>query len=228
MAKEHAKNCKLYVGDGYALALAAGVIYAVTVAGQVYKITRSAGSFITDNVKVGQAVKAAGFATAVNNFVAHVFAVTATDITLKGPVDANGNPVVPIAEAAGANVTLKFSTFTELGGQQNTRFSGTSGTIDVSDKNSGGWGASIQGTKAATIEASGIVNWPDTAGLKYVRDQWALGNLVEAKAVMNTTGDFWFTDWSLQNFEEGGSHEEATNYSVSMANALRANMVYWS
>lgn len=222
MAKEHGKNCLLAVSDGGVLSLA-GAIYGI---GSATTLTRSSGDFVAAPVAVGDMVEVSGFVNAANAFFARVKAVVALTVTFADPIDANGLPVTPVIEAAGPSVTIKVHKFTIPAGQKNTRMTGSSQSIDTSDKTTGGWGSSIAGTRQAAVTASGLVNWPDTAGLKYIRDQWALGNSIWARCVMNTTGDFWISNWAIQNFEEGGSDESATEWSLSLSNKIGAKMCY--
>lgn len=85
-----------------AVTLGAAVSTTVTVAGSVYKLIRSTGSWITDGVKVGTVVRATGLtATADNNKNLLVTAVTATDLTV---VPLNG--VALTAQPTGTSVTL--------------------------------------------------------------------------------------------------------------------------
>ena len=66
------------------------------------KIIRSAGSWLTDGIKFGFVLSAAGFATPANNIRYVVTGVTATEISYV-TVDVNA---VPVTEAAGASVTI--------------------------------------------------------------------------------------------------------------------------
>ena len=85
-----------------AATLGAAVSTTVTVAGTVYKLIRSTGSWITDGVKVGMVVRATGLTTtADNNKNLLVAAVTATDLTV---VPLNG--VAMTAQGTGTSVTL--------------------------------------------------------------------------------------------------------------------------
>lgn len=85
-----------------AVTLGAAVSTTVTVAGSVYKLIRSTGSWITDGVKVGTVVRATGLtATADNNKNLLVAAVTANDLTV---VPLNG--VALTAQPTGTSVTL--------------------------------------------------------------------------------------------------------------------------
>lgn len=81
-----ARYCDEYVGTGKPLR-AAGVTtgstsLSTTVSGTVYKIVRSAGSFITNGFVVGDFVTSSGFANAANNGSFEVVAVTALELTL--------------------------------------------------------------------------------------------------------------------------------------------------
>ncbi len=222
MSKEHGKNCLLKVSDG-GLASLTGIIYAIATA---TTLTRASGDFTgSPKVEIGDMIEVSGFATNAK-FFARVTAAAALTVTFADAITVDGLDFTPVVEAAGASVTIKVHKFTSIGGEKNTRFQGSAADIDTSDKTTGGWGSSITGTRKASVQSSGLINWPDTAGLKYLRDAWAVGNRVWAKVVMNEAGDFWICQWSIGSFEEGGSDDSATEFSLTLANSIRAKMCY--
>lgn len=84
------------------VSLGAAVSCTVTVAGSVYKLIRSTGSWITSGARVGQIVRFTGLtATADNSRNFLIAALTATDMTI---VPLNG--VAPAAQATGTSVTV--------------------------------------------------------------------------------------------------------------------------
>lgn len=84
------------------VSLGAAVSCTVTVAGTVYKLIRSTGSWLTSGARVGQIVRFTGLtATADNNRNFLVAALTATDMTI---VPLNG--VAPAAQVTGTSVTV--------------------------------------------------------------------------------------------------------------------------
>jgi hypothetical protein len=88
--------------DFAAVTLGAATSCTVTVAGTVYKIIRAAGSWLTDGLKVGMVVRAAGLTTTADNSKnLLVVAATATDLTVK-PLDGS----VITAQGTGSSVTL--------------------------------------------------------------------------------------------------------------------------
>lgn len=88
--------------DFASITLGAATSCTVTVTGTTYKIIRSAGSWITDGVKVGMVVRATGLTTSGDNSRnLLVAAVTATDLTV---VPLNG--VALTAQGTGTSVTL--------------------------------------------------------------------------------------------------------------------------
>jgi predicted secreted protein len=224
MAKEHGSKCLLQVSDG-GVGTLSGSVYGI---GSATTLTRSSGDFTSGSpkVEVGDMVEVSGFANAANRFFAQVKTVVALTVTFANPIDVNGLDVTPVVEAAGPAVTIKIHKFSKIGGEKNTRFQGSASDIDTSDKTTGGWGSSITGTRKASVQSSGIINWPDTAGLKFVRDAWAAGNRIWARVVMNEAGDFWVSQWSIGTFEEGGGDDSATEFSLSLANSIRAKMCY--
>ena len=82
-----------------------------------------------------------------------------------------------MAKETGKNVILKVGdgggteVFTALSGQKDTKLSISGQSIDVSDKTTNNWGATLAGTLEASVSVSGFVNWPDTAGWERLRAQ---------------------------------------------------------
>lgn len=88
--------------DFTTITLGAAVSCTVTVSGTTYKIIRASGSWISDGVKVGMVVRAAGLTTSGDNSRnLLVAAVTATDLTV---VPLNG--VGLTAQGTGSSVTI--------------------------------------------------------------------------------------------------------------------------
>jgi len=220
MAVEHGQNCLLYVGAGTYTAIT-GTIYSVNETAGVYTIERTSGDFTAAAIAVGQLVHAAGFVTNGASFHGAVSAIAALAVTIKAVTDDDGNDVTLVDEAAGPSVTLNFETLTKLKGQRDTRAAGAGNSIDTSSKDTGGFGASIAGTRRQTITVSGVVNWRDTTGWEKLRVHWVDGTRPYCKLVLNAAGDLWYGKYAVTQFDGGGSNESPTEYSLTLENSIK-------
>ena len=109
--------------------------------------------------------------------------------------------------------------FTALAGQRDTRMSGSGSPIDVSDKTTGGWGSTISGTRNMTVTATGVANWPDTTGLDRLRGVWESGGTVNCELILNDAGHKYGGAFSVTQFDVGGGHDGATEYSITLQNS---------
>ena len=71
-----------------------------------------------------------------------------------------------MGKESGVNVLFKISndggtTYNSVAGQSDTQMSGAGNPVDVADKTTGGWGATIQGTRSVTVSLSGFATWPE-------------------------------------------------------------------
>jgi predicted secreted protein len=220
MAVEHGQNCLLYVGHGGTEFT--GTVYSLNDTAGVYTFERASGSFVTDLVAVGNLIHIEGFTTNGASLHAIVSAVVALSVTIGSVVDDDGNPVVIVDEAAGASITYTRETFNKLKGQKDTRMAGAGNSIDTSNKDTGGFGASIAGTRRMSISVSGVVNWRDTNGWEKLRPHWENGTRPWCKLVMNAAGDIYFGQFAVTQFDgAGGSNESATEYSLTLENAIK-------
>ena len=131
-----------------------------------------------------------------------------------------------MSKESGINVLLKVGdgvtpteVFTELAGQKDTRMSGAGNPIDSSDKTTGGWGTTMSGTRNMTVTASGIAVWPDTTGIERLRTQWEAGATVNCELILNAQGDKYAGAFSITQFDVGGGHDGATEYSFTLQNS---------
>lgn len=228
MAVEKGQEVLLKVGDGGSAI--SGTIYSVAETTGVYTIVRSSGDFTAASpaIEVGDVLHVAGFTTNGSLFHGIVSAVAALAITITNVIDADGNPLTPVDEAAGATITLTYETFNNLKGQDDTQMAVSMGEIDASTKDTGIWGASLGGTARMTITANGKVNWPDTNGFKKIADELHSEEdemLFWLKIVLNTTGDYWFGQFTVTNCQIGGAKDGATTYQLSFANKTRPRRV---
>jgi predicted secreted protein len=219
MGAEHGQKVLLYIGDGGAVTLTGTnfSLVALTTGVALHRAVAITGA------AVGQAVHVSGFADN-PSFHAIIESLDADDLYLGNVVDDEGNALILEAEAAGEEVTVKLESFAKLKGQRDTRSSGAGNPIDTSSKDSGGFGSSIAGTRNQSVTVAGIIRWPDTA-LDKLRVHWADGTRPWCKLVMNEAGDHWFGQYAVTQFDGGGSNDSATEYSVTLQNAIRPSWI---
>lgn len=130
-----------------------------------------------------------------------------------------------MGKESGKKVLLKIGdgadpeVFTSVKGQRDTRLSMQASPTDVSDKTSDGWGATIPGTKQATITVSGVAVWPDTAGWDVLREAFEDEAEINVHLVANTDGDGWKGPVTVTGFDYGGSHDGGQEYSITLQNS---------
>jgi predicted secreted protein len=220
MAVEHGQNCLLYVGVGTYVTVT-GTGHALNETAGVYTLERTVGSYVTDGVLVGQLAHITGFVTNGASFHAIVTAVVALTVTLSAVVDDDGNDKTIVDEAAGPTITANFETLNKLKGQRDTRMAGAGNSIDTSSKDTGGFGASIAGTRRMTVNVSGVVNWRDTTGWEKLRPHWVAGTRPWCKLVLNAAGDLFYGQFAVTQLDTGGSNESATEYTVALENSIK-------
>ena len=181
--------------------------------------------FVGLGVEAGMRMTVSGFSEAANAFSADVVSVATGSITFRKPVDGSMNAVTPVVEVAGDSVTLTFEKFTSLDGQDDTSRDGSGSPIDVSDKTTGGWGATLTGTRSLSISCSGNAKWPDTDGIDYLREIWEAGSTVNCKAVDNAVGDHYYGPFSVTQHNVSGATDSGTKYSIGLQNASRPTYV---
>jgi len=91
--------------------------------------------------------------------------------------------------------------------------------IDVSDKDDGAWGTSLDGPKSMTVTISGNCKWPDTAGLDAIRDIVETENEhANIKVVLNSDGDMYECECVVTDLTYDGPNNGATTYSMTFNN----------
>tara|TARA_R100001244_G_scaffold2541_10_gene3993 strand:- start:80 stop:505 length:426 start_codon:yes stop_codon:yes gene_type:complete len=129
-----------------------------------------------------------------------------------------------VAKERGTKVLLKIGdgaspeVFSTLAGQQDTRMAGASNPIDVGAKEDGDWGATLGGIKNMTVTATGIANWPDTTGLEAIRVAWQAGTDINCRVVLSAAGQNYVGPFQVTQFDVGGTHTGATEYSITVVN----------
>ena len=134
-----------------------------------------------------------------------------------------------MAKESGVNIKLQVSaedspeTWVDVAGQRDTQMQGSASVVDIADKSSGGWGASLAGPRSVSVTCAGVANWPDTNGLELLRSRWdpgaSVGASVRCKLVLNAAGAAYVGDFHITEFSATGTHDGSTNYSVTLQNA---------
>ena len=129
-----------------------------------------------------------------------------------------------MGKESGKNCLFKVTTdegvsYTAIEGQKDTQWSGSANPVDTSDKTSDGWGSTIAGTKAATVTMSGVCNWGSDTAFQALRVAWENSEVVSGRAVFNSAGNNYEGDWSVTQFDVGGTHDGATEYNITVSNA---------
>ena len=108
--------------------------------------------------------------------------------------------------------------FNPLKGQKDTRMSAAANAVDVSDKTTGGWGSTISGTRSMTVSVSGLCDWGDTV-LTQIETAFLAGAEIAGRFKLNENGDYYGGQLSITQFDVGGAHDGATEYSMTLSNA---------
>lgn len=122
---------------------------------------------------------------------------------------------------AGVDVLLKVkkgSSFVALGGQKGASLSRSAATIDVSDKNSGGWAESMVGLKTWGLECEGFVVLED-AGLAELHTAFENRTPIDVEIAVGAgeTGYTYSGKAVITDFPEEYSQDDAVTYSVTLS-----------
>jgi predicted secreted protein len=127
-----------------------------------------------------------------------------------------------MAKEKGTKVLLQVSdgtspgVFTTLAGQRDTSLGRTSEPIDVTDKASGDWREFLAGPLDMTVNASGVADWPDTAGLEALRVKFEANESVECRILLNNSGDYYQANFSILDLSIQGRFDGATEYTLQL------------
>ncbi len=131
-----------------------------------------------------------------------------------------------MGKEVGKNVILKVGNgatptevFTALAGQRDAKLTINGQSIDVSDKTTNNWGATLAGTLNATVTVSGFVSWPDTTGWDALRLKALAGSTVNFELVVNAAGDKFKGPFSITSFNIGGEQNSGTSYDITLESA---------
>lgn len=221
MAKETAKNCLLYVGDGET-SLAAAVTIGLTVSGTTVTLTDTANSF--SPITAGSLVTVDGFDDNAS-FQAVVKTAGSGSLVLVGAVDVEAREdMTLVTEAAGASVTVAYETFTRLLGQQDTSYDLSADTIDTSDKTSGNFGSSLPGTTSLEVTVSGQIKFSNDGlhgGWTALNTAIMDGETIDIRLKLNKKGDSFYGPFSLTKNSGGGGVNDVNGYDFTLSNADR-------
>lgn len=221
MAKETAKKCLLYVGDG-GTDMAATDTLSLTVAGSTATLSDSAAGL--GNINAGDLLTVVGFATN-GSFIAVAKAVAAGAVTLVSPIDFDTREdKTLVAEAVGDAVTVTYEHFSALLGQKSTTYDKSADTIDTTDKNSGNWGSSLAGTVKMSVKVSGQIRFTSDGahgGWTAVSDAMDAGDTINARLKLDSLGDSYYGPFVATAQSGGGADSDVNGYDFTLSNADR-------
>lgn len=115
----------------------------------------------------------------------------------------------------GEGATEAAPVWTLIGGQTTADFSMSADDIDVSDKNSGGWGETVAGNKSTELTLEGIICNSDE-GYAALKDAFIKGESVDiCRYASDGTADRnWY---SITELSDETPHDDAATFSVTLA-----------
>lgn len=130
-----------------------------------------------------------------------------------------------MAKVAGVDVLLKAlvgATQTAIGGQTSATLNRSAGTIDTTDKNSGGWAESMAGVKSWSIDCDAFVTLGDTA-LEALHtafnNRTAIAVEIRVGATDNANGYTYTGSAVITDFPEEFPQDDAVSISLSLQGA---------
>lgn len=105
--------------------------------------------------------------------------------------------------------------FTTLGGQKDATLTEQGAEIDMSDKDSGDYGETDIGDLALTVQVSGNCKWPDTSGLKRVRDAYRAKEKINVRFVENEAGQYTQCLVAISQCNIAGPKDNPTSYDIT-------------
>lgn len=125
-------------------------------------------------------------------------------------------------KVAGVDVLLKVKKdllYVAVGGQKGASLSRSSETIDVSDKNSGGWSEAIMGMKSWSLDCEGFVCLGDE-GFELLHTAFDNREALEVEIKVGETGGYTYTGKVIiSDFPEDYAQDSAVTYSLSLQGA---------
>lgn len=110
------------------------------------------------------------------------------------------------------------ASFIKLPGQTDTRRTLAGNPIDTSNKDDGGWGSSITGTRNMTVTVSGVKEWPTPDIHQALEDASRAGTPVNCELVYGTNGEKDAGQFYVTQNDLGGAQDGATEYSFTLQN----------
>lgn len=129
-----------------------------------------------------------------------------------------------MAQESGVECVLKVedpltpASYIKLPGQTDTRRTLAGNPIDTSNKDDGGWGSSITGTRNMTVTVSGVKPWPTPAIHKALEDASRAGTPVLCELVYGANGEKDAGQFYVTQNDLGGAQDGATEYSFTLQN----------
>lgn len=115
----------------------------------------------------------------------------------------------------GEGATVAAPVWTLIGGQQSADLSMSADDIDVSDKNSGGWGETVAGIKSTELTLEGIICNGDE-GYAALKDAFIKGEAVDiCRYASDGTADR--NTYSITELSDETPHDDAATFSVTLA-----------
>lgn len=107
---------------------------------------------------------------------------------------------------------------TQIGGQRGASLSMSADDLDISDKTTGGWKASLAGAKEWSVSCDGLVVLDDE-GYKAAVDAFMAGNTVTVK-MENKDKSFGYTgEACISSFDFDAPLDDALTYSMELKGA---------
>lgn len=128
-------------------------------------------------------------------------------------------------KVAGVDVLLKVkngTSYVSLGGQKGASLSRSANTIDVTDKNSGGWAENMAGVKSWSIDCDGFVVLGDSA-LTQLHTAFDSRTAIEVEIRVGDNADtngYTYTGKAvITDFPEEYAQDDAVTFSLSLQGA---------
>lgn len=128
-----------------------------------------------------------------------------------------------MGKESGNNVIVKVGNgatptevFTALKGQTSSKLTMNGKPIDISDKTSGNWGATLAGTLDASVSVSGFPDWPDTDGWDKLRAAFIANGTINCELVVNASGAKFKGPFAITSFNLDGPVNAGTGYDITL------------
>ncbi len=106
-------------------------------------------------------------------------------------------------------------TYITVGGFRSNAMTINGETIDITDKDSGGFRELLDGGGIKSMSVSGSGVFKDSAGEEELRSKSHSGMLAPGELTASN-GDKWTADFQVTSYERGGEHAAEETFSVSL------------